>query len=69
MSIHSRLKKEGIQIIEKLDTEKVNKISINVASKLCLAFPEHSLKRNELFEAVSGLSMYIAKMPDRKSVV
>lgn len=67
MSIHSRLKKEGIQIIEKLDTEKVNKISINVASKLCLAFPEHSLKRNELFEAVSGLSMYIAKMPQDSS--
>lgn len=63
MSINSKLKKEGIQIIEKLDTGKVNKIAINVASKLCLAFPEHNLKRNELFEAVSSLSMYIAKMP------
>lgn len=67
MSFNSNLKKEGIQIIEKLDAEKVNKIAINVASKLCLAFPEHSLKRNELFEAVSGLSMYIAKMPQDSS--
>lgn len=67
MSINSKLKKEGIQIIEKLDTEKVNKIAINVASKLCLAFPEHNLKRNELFEAVSSLSMYIAKMPQDSS--
>lgn len=63
MSTHSNLKKEGIQIIEKLDPEKINKIAINVASKLCLAFPEHNLKRNELFESISSLSMYIAKMP------
>lgn len=67
MSINSKLKKEGIQIIEKLDIGKVNKIAINVASKLCLAFPEHNLKRNELFEAVSSLSMYIAKMPQDSS--
>ena len=67
MSFNSNLKKEGIQIIEKLDTEKVNKIAINVASKLCLAFPEHILKRNELFESISSLSMYISKMPQDSS--
>lgn len=67
MSFNSNLKKEGIQIIEKLDAEKVNKIAINVASKLCLAFPEHNLKRNELFESISSLSMYISKMPQDSS--
>ena len=67
MSIHSRLKKEGIEIIEELDTLKVNTIAINVASKLCLAFPEHNLKRSELFESISRLSMYIAKMPEDSS--
>lgn len=63
MSINSRLKKEGIEIIEELDTLKVNTIAISVASKLCLAFPEHSLNRSSLFESLSRLNMYIAKMP------
>lgn len=63
MNIHSKLKKEGIEIIEQLDTLKVNNIAINVASRLCLAFPEHNLSRSELFESLSRLNMYIAKMP------
>ena len=63
MSINSRLKKEGIEIIEELDTLKVNTIAISVASKLCLAFPEHNLNRSSLFESLSRLNMYIAKMP------
>lgn len=63
MSNYSRLKKEGIEVIEQLDTLKVNTIAINVASKLCLAFPEHNLSRSELFESLSRLNMYIAKMP------
>ena len=67
LSTHSKLKKEGIEIIKKLDPSKVNKIAVNVASKLCLAFPEHDLKRSELFESLSNLSMYIAKMPEDSS--
>lgn len=63
MSIHSILKKEGIEIIEHLDALKVNNIAINVASRLCLAFPEHNLNKSELFESLSRLNMYIAKMP------
>ena len=67
MNTHSKLKKEGIEIIEELDASKVNKIAINVSSKLCLAFPEHNLKRSELFELLSNISMYIAKMPKDSS--
>ncbi|MDO5555792.1 MAG: hypothetical protein Q4G09_03865 [Clostridia bacterium] len=63
MNSYSRLKKEGIEIIEKLNTLKVNNIAINVASKLCLAFPEHNLNKSDLFESLSRLNMYIAKMP------
>ena len=63
MSTHSTLKKEGIEIIKKLDTMQVNTIAINVASKLCLAFPEHNLNKSELFESLSRLNMFIAKMP------
>ena len=34
MSIDSELKKEGIEVISKLDTLKVNSICTNIASKL-----------------------------------
>lgn len=63
MSANSRLKKEGIEIVEQLDTLKVNTIAISIASKLCLAFPEHNLNKSELFTSFSRINMYIAKMP------
>lgn len=63
MATYSRLKKEGIEVVSQLDTLKVNTIAINVASKLCLAFPEHNLNKSELFESLSRLNMYVAKMP------
>ena len=67
MATHSKLKKEGIEIIKQLDTMKVNTIAINVAIKLCLAFPEHNLNKSELFESLSQLNMYVAKMPQDSS--
>lgn len=63
MANYLRLKKEGIEVVSQLDTLKVNTIAINVASKLCLAFPEHNLNKSELFESLSRLNMYVAKMP------
>lgn len=67
MATYSKLKREGIEVVEQLDTLKVNTIAINVASKLCLAFPEHNLNKSELFESLSRLDMYIAKMPKDSS--
>ena len=64
MSANSILKKEGIEIVEQLDTLKVNTIAISIASKLCLAFPEHNLNKSELFTSLSRINMYIAKMPE-----
>lgn len=64
MSTNSRLKKEGIEIVKQLDTLKVNTIAISIASKLCLAFPEHNLNKSELFTSLSRINMYIAKMPE-----
>ncbi|MCL2355248.1 MAG: hypothetical protein FWC68_05235, partial [Oscillospiraceae bacterium] len=64
MNISSILKKEGITIVEELDTFKVNIIAKSVSSKLCLAFPEHNLKLSDLFSSFSRLNMYIADMPD-----
>lgn len=63
MSTYSKLKKEGIEVIEQLNTMKVNTIAINVSSKLCLAFPEHNLNKSDLFESLSRLDMFVAKMP------
>lgn len=63
MGTNSKLKKEGIEIVEQLDTLKVNTIAINIASKLCLAFPEHNLSKSDLFTSISRLNMFIAKMP------
>lgn len=63
LNTRSELKKEGIEVIKELDTLKVNTIAINVASKLCLAFPEHNLNKSDLFESLSRLNMYVAKMP------
>ena len=67
MGINSELKKEGIKIISKLDTLKVNTICASIASKLCLAFPEHNLNRSALFASLARINMYIATMPNSDS--
>lgn len=64
MSIETELKKDGIEVIEKLDTLKINSIAMNVSLKLCETFPEYKLNQNELFIKLSRLNMYKAKMPE-----
>lgn len=64
MSIKSDLKKEGIEVIEELDTLKVNSLAINISKKICEAFPEYNLNQNDLFIKLSRLSMYKAKIPE-----
>lgn len=68
MNINATLKKEGIKVIEKLDTLKINKIASNISEKICNAFPEHNIKKSELFIAISRLNMYIAEMPNDMAV-
>lgn len=67
LATYTRLKKEGIEVIEKLDVMKVNTIANNIASKLCSAFPEHNLSKSDLFESLARLNMYVAKMPSDSS--
>lgn len=64
MSVNSDLKKAGIDIVQQLNEKDVSAIASNIASKLCLAFPEHNLKRNTLISAISNINMYIANMPE-----
>lgn len=64
MSIESSLKKDGIEVISKLDTLKINTIARNVSQKICGTFPEFHIDQNELFIKLSRLDMYIADMPE-----
>ena len=53
MSIKSDLKKDGIEVIEQLDTLKVNTLASSIALKICETFPEYGLNQNELFIKLS----------------
>ena len=61
MSIESDLKKDGIIVIKKLDTLKINSIAKNISKKLCDTFPDFGINQNELFIKLSRLDIYIAK--------
>ena len=65
MSIETDLKKDGIEVIEALDTLKINSIARNISQKICETFPEYGFHQNELFIRLSRLNMYRAKMPER----
>lgn len=64
MSIKSDLKKEGIEVTQKLDTLKINSLARNISIKICETFPHFNLDQNELFIKLSRLNMYKAKMPE-----
>lgn len=64
MSIKSDLKKDGIEVIDKLDTLKINSLARNISIKICETFPQFGLDANELFIKLSRLNMYKAKMPE-----
>ena len=58
MSVNSDLKKAGIDIVQQLNEKDVSAIASNIASKLCLAFPEHNLKRNTLISKNQSVSIF-----------
>ena len=49
MSVESDLRKDGIEVLEKIDTLKVNSIARNISIKLCETFPNFNLNQNNLF--------------------
>ena len=67
MNIDYLLKKEGITNIKELETSQIKIISKDLAIKLCLAFPEHDLDRQALYNSFCALDMYIATMPKDSS--
>ena len=64
MSIESDLRKDGIRVVDILDTVSINKIAHNIATKLCETFPELCFNENDLFAKLSSLNMYRASMPE-----
>ena len=67
MSIDLLLKREGIKQIEELDATSIKAIAKDIAIKLCLAFPEHDLDRQALYNSFCDLNMYLAEMPKDSS--
>ena len=64
MSVESDLRKDGIRVVDILDTMSVNRIAHNIATKLCDTFPELCFNESDLFAKLSRLSMYRAIMPE-----
>ena len=64
MSIESDLRRDGIKVIKKLDTLKINSLARNISVKICKTFPDYGLNQDDLFIKLSRLDMYIAKMPE-----
>lgn len=67
MSINSILKKEGIEIVSKLDTLALNSIAKNIATIISTNFPALNLSSNELFMKICRLNMYFAHLPNEIS--
>lgn len=64
MSIESDLRKDGIKVVDILDTVTVNRIARNIASKLCETFPELCFNEADLYAKLAMLTMYRATMPE-----
>ena len=63
MSIETELKKDGITVVEELDTLKVNFIAKNVAKKIADTIKLDGINESELFIKLSRLNMYTAFLP------
>ncbi len=67
MSIERDLKKDGITMIEPLDTLSVTLIAKFVAEKFISFFPFSHFRYHNLFVKISRLGMYTANMPEGMS--
>ncbi len=64
MNIKSVLKKDGIEVINQIDTLIVNSIAKSISRRIVETFPDFGLNESELFSKLAKLNMYKAKMMD-----
>jgi len=62
MSIQKDLKKEGIQVIEQIDSLIANTILKNIARRIVETFPDYELSEKDILKNFSKLTLYKAKM-------
>ncbi len=67
MSIDSDLKKDGIKVIESLDTYSIETLAKNVSEKIVATFPNFGFTFDALYRRFSNLPMYIASIPEGMS--
>lgn len=67
MNIEKDLKREGIEVINKLDTLSANSLASSVANRLCKAFPNEHFVYQSLFINLSRLPMICCKISRRSS--
>ena len=64
MSIQKDLKKEGIEVINKLDSIISNDICKSVSRRIIESFPEYDFSQEQIYNKLQELTMYTAKMTD-----
>ena len=64
MGIKRDLKREGIEIIEQIDTLTINSLARSIADTISITFPELNLDTKQLFMRISRLNMYFANLPN-----
>ena len=64
MNIQKELEKEGIEVIEKLDVLIKNDIVKNISRRIIETFPDYELNQEQLYQKLSKLEMYSAKMTE-----
>ena len=64
MNIEAELRKDGIEIVGRLDTLSVNTLAKSAAEKICRTFPRAHFVSSQLFIELSRIPMYIVHMPE-----
>lgn len=67
MNVDYLLKKANITNVKPLDSNQIKVIAKDLSIKLCLAFPEHDLMRENLYYSFCSLDMFTASMPKDSS--
>ena len=63
MSVDKNLEKDGLIILEQIDTETIINITNSIANKIVKTFPNFGLDEQEIFGKLFSLKMYKADIP------